>query len=48
MVVCLLVCLMGLIGLGIAPRPLAESSRQAVAQTAQVRALQSVEQVGQR
>jgi NADH-quinone oxidoreductase subunit N len=48
MVVCLLVCLMGLIGLGIAPRPLAESSRRAVAQTAQVRALQSVEQVGQR
>ena len=30
MVVCLLICLIGLIGLGIAPRPLAESSRQAV------------------
>jgi NADH-quinone oxidoreductase subunit N len=32
MLVCLLACLVGLMGLGILPRPLAESSRQAVGQ----------------
>ncbi|MCS7065589.1 MAG: NADH-quinone oxidoreductase subunit N, partial [Fimbriimonadales bacterium] len=42
MVVCLLACLIGLVGLGIGPRPLAESSRQAVVQAGQVG------QIGQR
>ncbi|MEN3001341.1 MAG: NADH-quinone oxidoreductase subunit N [Armatimonadota bacterium] len=32
MAACLLACLIGLLGLGIAPRPLAESSRQAIGQ----------------
>jgi NADH-quinone oxidoreductase subunit N len=32
MVACLLACLIGLMGLGIVPRPLAESSRQAIGQ----------------
>ncbi len=35
MAICLLVCLIGLIGLGVAPRPLAEPSRHAIGQTAQ-------------
>jgi len=47
MVVCLLVCLIGLIGLGIAPRPLAESSRQAVGQFGQVKQVGPIRQVGQ-
>ncbi len=32
MAICLLACMIGLVGLGIVPRPLAESSRQAVSQ----------------
>jgi len=45
MVVCLLACLIGLVGLGIAPRLLAESSRQAIVQAGQVGSLERVGQV---